>query len=79
MGVDEGVNGMFYLSIATLICTFMTLSIKYCYKSKCKDVDICCIKIKRDIEVELQEDINLNSNSRDSIRLESPVNYRNNK
>ena len=57
----------------------MTLSIKYCYKSKCKDVEICCIKIKRDIEVELQEDINLNSNSRDSIRLESPINYRNNK
>ena len=33
MSVDEGVNGMFYLSIATLLCTFMTLSIKYCYKS----------------------------------------------
>ncbi len=80
MGVDEGVNGMFYLSIATLICTFCTLSIKYCYKSKCKDVDICCIKIKRDIEVELQEDININNNSsRDSIRLESPINFKNNK
>jgi hypothetical protein len=81
MSVDEGVNGMFYLSIATLLCTFMTLSIKYCYKSKCKEVKMCCIKITRDIEVELQEDININnnSNSRDSIRLESPINNNNNK
>jgi len=79
MSVDEGVNGMFYLSIATLLCTCMTLSIKYCYKSKCKDVKFCCIKITRDIETELKEDININNNSRDSIRLESPINYRNNK
>ena len=76
MGIDEGVNGMFYLSIATLICTFMTLSIKYCYKSKCKEVKICRLKIIRDTETELKEDIQ----NQDSIRLESPINYnRNNK
>ncbi len=79
MGVDEGVNGMFYLSIATLICTFCALSVKYCYKSKCKDIDVCCIKITRDIETELKEDINFNTNSRDSLRLESPINFKNNK
>jgi hypothetical protein len=76
MGIDEGVNGMFYLSIATLICTFVTLSIKYCYKSKCKEVKLCCLKIIRDTETELKEDIQ----NQDSIRLESPINYnRNNK
>ena len=77
MSVDEGVNGMFYLSIATLLCTFMTLSIKYCYKSKCKEVKFCCIKITRDIEVELQEDI---QNPRESLKLDTPTNnYNNNK
>ena len=75
MSVDEGVNGMFYLSIATLLCTFMTLSIKYCYKSKCKQVELCCMKITRDIEVELQEDI---QNPRESIKLDTPTNYYNN-
>lgn len=75
MSVDEGVNGMFYLSIATLICTFLTLSIKYCYKSKCKQVDMCCIKITRDIETELKEDI---QNPRESIKLDTPTNYYNN-
>lgn len=75
MSVDEGVNGMFYLSIATLLCTCMTLSIKYCYKSKCKQVDMCCIKITRDIETELKEDI---QNPRESIKLDTPTNYYNN-
>ena len=75
MGVDEGVNGMFYLSIATLLCTCMTLSIKYCYKSKCKEVKCCCIKITRDIETELKEDI---QNPRESIKLDTPTNYYNN-
>lgn len=75
MSVDEGVNGMFYLSIATLLCTFMTLSIKYCYKSKYKEVKFCCIKITRDIEVELKEDI---VNPRESIKLGTPANYYNN-
>jgi len=75
MSIDEGANGMFYLSIATLLCTFMTLSIKYCYKSKCKQVDMCCIKITRDIETELKEDI---QNPRESIKLDTPTNYYNN-
>ena len=66
---------MFYLSIATLLCTCMTLSIKYCYKSKCKEVHFCCIKIKRDIETEYKEDI---QNSRESIKLDTPTNYYNN-
>ena len=77
--ITEVVNAVFYISLCTILCTSISLAFKYCYKSKCKDVDICCIKIKRDIEVELQEDINIHSNSRDSIRLESPINYRNNK
>ena len=55
----------------------MTLSIKYCYKSKCKEVKFCCIKITRDIEVELQEDI---QNPRESLKLDTPTNnYNNNK
>jgi hypothetical protein len=75
MGVDEGVNAVFYISITTLLCTFLTLSIKYCYKSKCKEVSFCCIKITRDIEVELKEDI---QNPRESIKLDTPTNYYNN-
>ena len=80
MGIDEGsINGVFFLSLATLLCTCMTLSIKYCYKSKCKEVEFCCIKVKRDIETELKEDIQIQRESSLKLdRLDSPTNYYNN-
>ena len=33
------------------------LIVRYSYKSKCKEVECCCIKIIRDIETEEREDI----------------------
>jgi hypothetical protein len=36
---------------------FLGLIVRYAYKSKCKEFEVCCIKIKRDIEAEKQEDI----------------------
>ena len=68
----EGVNGIFYISIATLLCTGISLSIKYCYKSKCKQVELCnCIKIIRDVDVEQNEDLTLvkTSSSEEKFRL----------
>ena len=59
--ISEGVNGIFYISIFTLFCTGISLSIKYCYKSKCKQVELCCLKITRDVDVEKEEDLQLPS------------------
>ena len=28
---------------------------KYAYKSKCKECSVCCIKIVRDVEIEVEE------------------------
>jgi hypothetical protein len=36
---------------------FLGLIVRYAYKSKCKEFQLCCIKIKRDIEAEKEEDI----------------------
>lgn len=36
---------------------FLGLIVRYAYKSKCKEFEVCCIKIKRDIEAEKEEDI----------------------
>ena len=52
MAIDEGVNGMFYLSLATLLCSSLTLLIRFCYKSKCSEFKCLCIKIKRDVNIE---------------------------
>ena len=59
MAIDEGVNGMFYLSIATLLCSSLTLLIRFCYKSKCSEFKCLCIKIKRDVNIEKEEDLKL--------------------
>ena len=61
MAIDEGVNGMFYLSLATLLCSSLTLLIRFCYKSKCSEFKCLCIKIKRDVNIEKEEDLKLGS------------------
>ena len=66
----EGVNGIFYISIFTLFCTGITLSIKYCYKSKCKSLECGCIKVIRDVDIEKQEDLSIiKTNSEEKFKL----------
>ena len=51
-----GIDSYFYLTLATIFFGGVGLITRYAYKSKCSRVDICCIKIERDIEVEERED-----------------------
>jgi hypothetical protein len=60
---ENSIDAVFLLSLAGLICTAITLSIRFCYKSKCSEVECCCFKIKRNIEIEKEEDLTLNYNS----------------
>ena len=64
--ITEGVNAVFYISLCTIFCTSISLAFKYCYKSKCKQVDICCLKIIRDVDIKKQEGLNNN------ITVDSP-------
>ena len=76
MTLGDDIDSVFFLSLATMAFGFFSLALRYCYKSKCKDIDMCCIKIKRDIEAEYKEDLN----NIDSIKLDTPTNdYNNNK
>ena len=59
MAFEEGVNGMFYFSLATLICSSLSLLIRFCYKSKFSEFKCFCIKVKRDIDIELKENLQL--------------------
>jgi len=61
--ITQGIDGFFFLSLTTLICGGLTLLIRFAYKSKCKNVEICCIKIDRDIETELRDDMTLSQRS----------------
>lgn len=70
-------NGIFFLSLSTLICGGVGLAIKACYKIKCAEVDCCCglLKVKRDIDeetkidLEAQEQGNNNQQRRSTLSL----------
>ena len=62
--VTQGIDSYFYLSVLTLMCGGLTLLIRFAYKSKCKSVEVCCLKIDRDIENEVKEDMTLSPSSR---------------
>jgi hypothetical protein len=52
-----GIDSYFWLTLATIIFGGVGLITRYAYKSKCKSVQLCCLRIERDIEVEEREDI----------------------
>jgi hypothetical protein len=45
-----------YLSLLTTSAVGLVLAIaKLCFKSKCSDIEFCCLKIRRDTETEEKE------------------------
>lgn len=47
---------VFYITIASMGCALIIACMKSMYKSKCSELDIGCIHIKRNIDVESQID-----------------------
>jgi hypothetical protein len=45
----------FWMFLITSSIGFIIAISKMCYKSKCKEVDICCIKVVRDTNLEEKE------------------------
>jgi hypothetical protein len=52
-------NAFFYITLTTLICGGFQLSIKYAYKSRCKEIECCCVRIIRDSNAENKEDLQI--------------------
>jgi hypothetical protein len=42
----------FFLTLAGILVGLCGLSIRFCYKSKCKTIDFCGVHIERDITME---------------------------
>ena len=55
----EGIDGVFFITIATLSCGFFGLVVRYCLKSKCEDISLCygLLYVKRNVELETQEEM----------------------
>ena len=47
---------IFFTTLYTSLIGFLIAISAQCYKSKCKEVKICCIKVIRDVEGEEQLD-----------------------
>lgn len=50
---------VFYTFVITSCIGFILALARVCYKSKCSTIDLCCIKITRNIDAEVKEDLEL--------------------
>lgn len=62
----QELSEVFYTFLITSVVGFILALGRICYKSKCSSIDFCCVKIVRNVEVEMREDIELGSKSKDS-------------
>ena len=52
-----GFSEVFYTGLYTALMAFILGMCQYFYKSKCSQIDLCCIKIIRDINIEEEIDL----------------------
>lgn len=55
--MSQELSEVFYTFLITSVIGCILACGRLLYKSKCKDVSFCCIKITRDIDIEFKEDI----------------------
>ena len=48
-------NGIFWISITANMIGLIIGLVKICAKSKCDNVELCCIKIHRNVQLEFEE------------------------
>ena len=48
-------------AVTSFIGCFLALG-NLCYRSKCKEIGVCCVSIKRDVEIEEKEDLEMMRN-----------------
>ena len=59
------------LSLTAMLLGFAGIAIKICFASKCTSVEIGCIKINRNVEIEpirYDDDIKLDSKKNDHVK-----------
>ena len=57
---------VFWAAFVSAMVGFLLALGKLCYKSKCSQIDICCIKITRNIDAEVKEDIEMGDSTKNN-------------
>jgi hypothetical protein len=70
-------DGVFFISIATIIAGSFGLAVKHCLKSKCENFSICwgLLNIRRRVDLEVQEELaqmELGQLNNDEVKIEEP-------
>ena len=59
--MSQILSEVFYAMLVSTLAGLVIAVGKMFYKSKCSSIDLCCIKITRNIEAEVREDIELDN------------------
>lgn len=57
--MTQVLSEVFWTFLISSVIGFIVVIVKTCYKSKCSSIDLCCIKIVRNIDAEVREDLEL--------------------
>lgn len=57
---------VFWTFFITSLIGFLLAVGKLCYKSKCSEINFCCLKITRNVDAEVKEDLELGTSSKDT-------------
>jgi ABC-type amino acid transport system permease subunit len=55
----QELSEVFYTFLITSVIGLMLGIGRICYKSKCSTIDLCCVKIIRNVDAEVKEDLEL--------------------
>ena len=64
--MSQEMSEVFWGLVLTTMVGFLLALGKLCYKSKCSQIDICCIKITRNIDAEVKEDIEMGDSTKNN-------------
>lgn len=55
----ETFDGIFFITVITIITAFFGVVLRFCLRSKCGEINICwgCLKINRNVELEQEEEM----------------------
>jgi hypothetical protein len=57
--MSQELSEVFYTFLITSVIGLLLGVGRICYKSKCSSIDICCIKVVRNVDAEVKEDLEL--------------------
>jgi hypothetical protein len=62
--MSQILSEVFYAMLVSTLAGLIIAVGKMCYKSKCSEINLCCLKITRNIDAEMKEDLELNNESK---------------